>query len=79
MFAFEAVDIVEEIYVRASKQKKLPPLWDWKEMIGKLARYSTFQDPDGEFRDVAPRFKNRRRIWKLLEMIEQHGTESPMD
>ena len=75
LFAFETVDAVKELHGKALKRHKTPPQWDWMKMISQLARYSSFAN-DGVFHDAPPGFRNRRRIWKILERIEQEEEES---
>lgn len=70
-FVFEAVSTVLEILNRAVKQHKMPPQWDWMHLIQQLGHFSSFTN-DGVFHDAPPGFRNRRRIWKILEMIEQY-------
>ena len=69
-FKFETVDAVREIRDKAYKLRKLPPRWDWMSLIKQLATYSSFAN-DGLFHNAPPGFRNRRRIWKILETIEQ--------
>ena len=70
LFAFETVDAVKEIHDKAVKRHKTPPQWDWVRLIQQLANYSTFAN-NGAFHDAPPGFRNRRRIWKILDTIEQ--------
>ena len=72
LFAFETVDAVKEIHDKAVKRHKTPPQWDWVKLIQQLANYSTFAN-DGAFHDAPPGFRNRRRIWKILDTIEQRA------
>ena len=69
-FTFEAVDALQEIRLKAATQHKLPPqLWDWAQLVRQLARYSSFEK-GGVFHDAPRGFRNRRRIWRIMEMIE---------
>ena len=77
LFVFEAVDVLEEIQTKVMRRHKLPPYWDWKKLVGQLAHYSSF-DNEGAMCDAHPGFRNRRRIWKILETIESTKTVVPV-
>ena len=70
LFTFEAVDVLEEIHNKVMKRRMLPPRWDWKKLVRQLASYSSFHN-GGELSDAHPGFRNRRRIWNVLETIER--------
>ena len=68
-FVFEVTDAIKEVYRKTLKFPELPPMWDWKKLVRKLAKYSSFQD-GGDLCDAPIGFRNRRRIWRILELIE---------
>ena len=74
-FVFDANNVLVEIYNRVVKRHKTPPRWDWMALIRRLAEYSSFEN-DGVFHNAPPGFRNRRRIWKILETIETYENDA---
>ena len=76
LFVFEVVDVLKEIHNRVVRRRKLPPHRDWKKLVGQLGKYSSFAN-GGKWSDAHPGFRNRRRIWKIMETIENIQSISP--
>ena len=74
-FNFDAMNEIEELRAKVIKSRMLPPRCDWKALVGTLARFSSF-DEDRTLCDAPNAFKNRRRIWKILEMVEHYVAET---
>ena len=72
LFTFETVDATAEIRTKALRRRLMPPKWDWATLVAQLAKYSSFEN-EGLFHDAPPGFRNRRRIWRILETIETSG------
>ena len=72
--SFDSQDVINEIKVKCLKRNLSPPQWDWMALIKQLSQYSSFKT-DGKFHDAPAGFRNRRRIWKILEMVEQYHND----
>jgi hypothetical protein len=68
-------DITMELRNKSITLRLLPPYMDWMKLIKQLSQYSSFTEA-GVFHDAPPGFKNRRRIWKILEQIEEIEAQS---
>jgi len=47
-------------------------IWDWKGLVRELAREENFED-GGVFDDAPAGFRNRRRLWRMLEDVMREG------
>ena len=73
-FFFTFPSELGEVRNRFLNRGKAPAQWDWKSLVGKLSRWSSFAD-GGEFADAPDGFRNRRRLWRLLELLEMEGSK----
>jgi F-box-like len=73
-FDFESMKVLDETRRKCLKRGRQPPHWDWKRLVGELARFSSFQN-GGVMADAPGAFRNRRRIWCILQIAEDVGRE----
>ena len=72
-FKHDIQDEIREIKSRAILRGLSPSKMDWMQLIKSLAQFSSFTTA-GCFHDAPPGFKNRRRVWKILETMEQDSS-----
>jgi hypothetical protein len=66
--------VLDETRRRCLKRGRQPPHWDWKRLVGELAQFASFQN-GGSMADAPGAFRNRRRIWRILQVAEDVGRE----
>lgn len=76
--SFDSQVVLKEVKAKCLKRNLSPPQWNWMALIKQLSLYSSFST-EGELYDAPPGFRNRRRIWKILEMVEQYRTDRDPD
>lgn len=69
-FHHDSQDEIKEIKSRAILRGFSPSKMDWIQFIRSLAQFSSFT-ATGCFHNAPYGFKKRRRVWKILETMEQ--------
>lgn len=79
-FVFDSMNDLKETKRKFQKRGRGPPHWDWKRLVREIARFESFQN-DGVLAQAPGGFRNRRRIWRILEAAEEMAREAqvPLD
>lgn len=77
MFTHESQDVIADIEAKAVKRGLLPNKMDWMSLLKQMSAFSSFAG-GGCLDSAPPTFRNRRRIWKILEMMETDIADVPV-
>jgi hypothetical protein len=72
LFDFDIVKAIDELRIKSVRQGKVPPQWDWRKLVKRMALSASFCK-GGALEDAPLAFQGRRALWKVMEDMEWLG------